>query len=715
MAKRKSAKLDYRMDASLQSYLDRFHLPPKIDNVYILGVLEQGVTVLKQQHRALNLVYALHEGRVLKPKGSVAVVGAGISGITCASALLSLGYKVNVFEQGPTPCHLQEGCDTRWLHPHIYDWPDRGSTHPSAQLPFLTWRAGMASEVITQLKDSWNEIASRFPDRLYQLYNVNIRRTGRKLDWQGTGSDGEHRDWDSKKFDCVILSVGFGIEKEYDQHTPSYWRNDSLNQTRLDLTGRPLRILVSGVGDGGLIDLLRSTIRGFRQDKIIAELFHGEDSLLQQLQAIQAQRRSNHEGNETWLYDELKKLSTDPGMKRVDKRLRSRLRIDTSVALNGSRPLPVVLSNPTVSFLNTLLVQRIQPKEWTFHYLQGRIAEEEGLVRIGKQYRLRFEGQSGDHFFDEVVVRHGVAWEETLNTLGCESDDILKMKTAVQHIPANGAAERLWPPAWWSKNAIPKFPIHGRVNENDHVEYVTTATRIVADTFVSTLAQTVMNYRPDNGHGFRAALLRSVRFNTEQCLQQISAYHGTGTRESGSVSRVFPISTGMMGLCARTGKIITASSTKGLRAFQSEQRSLLGGTKSGARSMASEVRSILCIPLCTASDTTSLVLFMDSTEAGFFANKEVVRIAVSGCLGFIRNLQKPDGLAGMRVIDSYYAGIPHDFTSRDLVRYKTISELRPTNSEKLVFERLHFIDIVYDVGDFLTRAHKNQVNKVPHG
>jgi len=45
--------------------------------------------------------------------------------------------QVCVFEKRATLCPLQEGSDARWVHPKIYDWPNKGSESPAAALPVV--------------------------------------------------------------------------------------------------------------------------------------------------------------------------------------------------------------------------------------------------------------------------------------------------------------------------------------------------------------------------------------------------------------------------------------------------------------------------------------------------------------------------------------------------------------------------------------------------
>src|SRR6266404_8685966 len=134
--------------------------------LYSIGpFFKSGLTVFKQQVRALNLIYTIHTS----PKhqvGKMAIIGGGVAGVTAAAAAVALGWDIHLFEQRPVLCHLQHGCDTRWLHPHIYDWPVAGSDDPYAGLPLLNWKEGTAATVTEQIMSEFEEIAKAAQGRL---------------------------------------------------------------------------------------------------------------------------------------------------------------------------------------------------------------------------------------------------------------------------------------------------------------------------------------------------------------------------------------------------------------------------------------------------------------------------------------------------------------------------------------------------------------------
>jgi hypothetical protein len=108
------------IDAATASQVIRTY--EAVPGVMVLGSLSDGVTVYKQQVRALNLATALVQRAVAskKPLGRVAVIGGGIGGLTLVAGLLVLAdaeCEITLFEKRWDLCPLQQGSDTRWLHP----------------------------------------------------------------------------------------------------------------------------------------------------------------------------------------------------------------------------------------------------------------------------------------------------------------------------------------------------------------------------------------------------------------------------------------------------------------------------------------------------------------------------------------------------------------------------------------------------------------------
>jgi hypothetical protein len=218
----------------------------------------------------------------------VAIVGGGITGLTAAAAFLSRfgeALSLSLFEQRWDLCPFQQGSDHRWLHPKIYDWPTYGSRSPGASLPVLNWSEGRASDVARTIINEFAKFSDSFCKSEDQvsiylgLKNFHVTAANIEINW--TAGRTKHAPSfravdrevsDKVRFDTIVLAPGFGLERGL-THFPddSYWRNDQLGQPILD--GSPKTFIISGFGDGALIDLCRLTIERYRQDTILYELF----------------------------------------------------------------------------------------------------------------------------------------------------------------------------------------------------------------------------------------------------------------------------------------------------------------------------------------------------------------------------------------------------------------------------------------------------------
>jgi hypothetical protein len=338
------------------------------DDVYIVGGFVSGVTVYKQQVRALNLVWSLVQTKKYNPKTSnVAVIGGGIAGLTAASAFLSKGLRnLHLFERRAMLCPLQQGCDIRWLHPHIYDWPDPGSNRRVAGLPLMNWEEGRASDVAYNLINEWSRRVSRA-----KVSGTNVKQTlsithlildrNHKIEWVGT-TDGQP-DGNCKEFDIIVLAVGFGEEASANKKYKaiSYWRNEDFGQQRLSVDQKQ-SILISGTGDGGLIDLLRVRLGQFRQDTIIDELFPKQNNkVIPILQQLKNEYSRIPEGQHfDRLRSTLNSVENELEAQLIDV-IRQRLRGDTYAALhirpNEKNPRTInSIFGSKSSFLNNVLV-----------------------------------------------------------------------------------------------------------------------------------------------------------------------------------------------------------------------------------------------------------------------------------------------------------------------------------------------------------------------
>ncbi len=238
-------------------------LPPEVDP--LLGSYEVrggGPRSIREQMRlARALVCACSRRGVFEPslfpddKPRLLIVGGGVAGFAAAYKAAELNIVVTVIESSDTYFKTQAGCSSRWLHPYEYDWPlghyGEGNfpllpTEISRFQGSLKWQADVSSIVASE----WNAQVTYPPNNLAAKKNVKLQVKNQDI----------RSVFDPKqKYPVIFVATGFkeralkGAFKGY-----QYWSTDQLESHNLGLqSGVPIRILVSGGGDGGIQDILR--------------------------------------------------------------------------------------------------------------------------------------------------------------------------------------------------------------------------------------------------------------------------------------------------------------------------------------------------------------------------------------------------------------------------------------------------------------------------
>ena len=383
------------------------------------------MTVYSQQVRALNLIWALSRQATLKSQ-SIVIVGGGVAGVTAAAAAMLNGAHVTLLERHDELLHLQRGCHTRYLHPRIYEWPHRDARRASAQLPILNWSVGSASDVATRILADYHRIRLHCVERqatgatleeITKVRNIHISKDGSTIMWDGARPRTPR---------AIILTIGFGIERTVaGLPRRSYWRVDSLTQTPLDSMDHEYLVLVAGTGDGGIIDVLRASLKEFDHGGFLDEcvLCLEKDVLRRRIKKIERDMRVcikalgkagknkaeiDCEVSE-WLHWQYSKLST---LNKVDALLEV-VRPMTRIVWVGRPPYPV---SPYSQALNRILGWKLWIKwQSTGHvqYMQGelkgvRVLDQESSA--GYRYQVdmtcRETGLQIVHAH-QVVVRYG--------------------------------------------------------------------------------------------------------------------------------------------------------------------------------------------------------------------------------------------------------------------------------------------------------------------
>jgi hypothetical protein len=634
--------------------------------IYAIGTFDDRVTVLTQQKRALNLAWGLIEtGRLpadtSQPRCRIAVLGGGFAGLTFATALLQKKAHCNItlFEERDTLLPLQQGSDTRWLHPHIYDWPAEGSEAVAAMLPVLNWTAARASDVVVQVLSAWGEVTATAeckPNLWCATRHIQLRDTAgpeARLEWVGEGRDpvtggapvsrARNARGRSENFDIVVLAVGFGLESL----GSSYWRNEVLGQPGLEHRRTPY--LVSGQGDGAMIDLLRLKISQFRQDRILAELFGDRAALVDELRTLQG-RFLNETGFS--LYEAFDGLAgrnmsmAGREMKQAIKVLTGRLRRDTEVILQFKQPVRGIADllgsgSLKVSFQNALLVFML--------YRCGGFTPASGeLEDVAARFKV-----SDEH----IVRRHGTKRLEQLKRLLPTPiyDEIVEARGS------NPEAYRQGSKIQWSGGY---FGMRGRAadyallsdaeREVWRKEYLPGPTGLLAASIAGAVAGHLLARRPGLSH-LRVTLHRVITIHGEDLLQQACDYFGTGAGDTRSTAgRIFRADIATIGQAYRTQRIVRSRPQVTPKDLGKAMERLKLNTAS--RTMSKDVRFLAALPVLQpesrfyAPSPVCAVLYLDSRDpsfdldnAGFVELADIVTRAVGAarlaCEGVLDRLE----------------------------------------------------------------------------
>ncbi|TMV79827.1 hypothetical protein FGG78_25690, partial [Thioclava sp. BHET1] len=244
--------------------------------LYVIGCFDTRITFYSQQVRALELTHALQHEHLIRANARIAVIGGGAAGLTAAAGLaLQPGTNVRLFERSDVLLMLQRGSRRRRLDPHIYEWPKPDAEHELAELPVLDWRSGSAVDVRTSILQEFENIRAFADNRLqvslrHDVTHIQSQHGRFILSFTREGKNDECVA-ERNEYDIVILAVGFGIEASAPiggAVPQSYWRDAGVPGPEITGKARPA-FLVSGNGDGGLIDLIAAASQNFDHNEII--------------------------------------------------------------------------------------------------------------------------------------------------------------------------------------------------------------------------------------------------------------------------------------------------------------------------------------------------------------------------------------------------------------------------------------------------------------
>jgi hypothetical protein len=386
--------------------------------IYYIGPFGSRVSFQSQQRRALNIVGSLIEMNQIEDDDEVAIIGAGLAGMTAFAALSLQGYSVKLYEKGSGILTLQALSRHRYIHPTVNFWP-HANPERTTNLPFFDWYSSDCPNVIEALLRQWdedpNEPSRKDPmdPKYIQQFTVSDPYFNHHMIFSDYDAETrkvclvEKNSGVRAEVNLVLVTVGFGVEDNLgDLGQNPYWRDDAL----VDMSRQSGHdVIISGAGDGGLIDCLRFTFEGFKKGDfaldVIEALGKGSYASRENLKSIEeaAGKISNEDERAKFLERSYKSIL--PKLNRSTKEMLSRALVKRSsgkyanrIRLIGQYSAPFEIGAAPINRL--LVAYALQ--ENAIEFINAK------LDRDGDGYFLCIDGRK--EYLEKgakVIVRHG--------------------------------------------------------------------------------------------------------------------------------------------------------------------------------------------------------------------------------------------------------------------------------------------------------------------
>jgi hypothetical protein len=410
--------------------------------------------------------------------------------------------------------------------------------------------------------------------------------------------------------------------------------------------------MVSGAGDGGMIDLFRLRVSSYRQDRILDQLFSGNEALVDRLKSLDRRQRASRPPN---LFNEFERLYDDSTSRGRELRqacdgLRSRLRRDTEVILHIRQRSFAALFGHGTSFQNRLLV-----------YLLFKCG---GFVPMtGSQKNIEVQHSITP---DCVVTRHGTLRENQFRRIlvgKLVQDFNRRIKTRRRPSLTD---KPQWLGGYFgspgSRRQMRSLP--DPFKKFWRKEYLPSPTSLLASALCATIAGFLAR-RHSKEHRLRVTLHRSIVIHGDELLQQACDYQGLLLDEDRAAGRTFPATNATIGLAYTCRRIVRSKSRVAAGSLRTAMKRLRLNRASS--NMGKGVGFVLAIPLLeggevyTSPSPVAGVVYIDSNAPSYYIGDDDLAVLVSIAQRF---------LDGMAARDLQELGGVRNFPLAELTRQK---------------------------------------------
>ncbi len=262
----------------------------KFNQVYYVNAFASfDISITAQRRRALNLGWALCQNNIVKNKSIIAVVGAGFSGLAIAVELALLKRCVVILIEKEKPFRHFNQSAFRYIDKkfNISSSPGGNTGHEDDFFPLFQWEADNAHVVVQKWLSEFEKYQRLLPIFLWNDLSCdsieNTRDNEVLLKFSHFPPDLTLLEPRQLTVQTCIIATGFGLEERSKRNVYdySYWKSGA--PFHYHSYKAKEKILISGGGDSGLIEVLHYLFHDFSHSDIKEILKPFEHEYLDQL------------------------------------------------------------------------------------------------------------------------------------------------------------------------------------------------------------------------------------------------------------------------------------------------------------------------------------------------------------------------------------------------------------------------------------------------